>query len=267
MSSPTEPQISIPVCRSSPQANIRPDVTALCKAIKTIPGKGIAPFEKFLFHTLVSCMGVQNRLGNMPVGLNMDMWKKLGAREASAKEGEAIVEATRAYMTVVAEAAPFTDVLCEVHAHLLARGDGDGLGQYFTPWDLADLTAVLARDHFVHHPLKLKPGEPFAIHEPACGAGGLVLAQLRDLPAGVSSREVAIEAIDLDPTCCAMTTLQLVANSLLHGKLFQRVRIWCGNTLLPPEELQLFAALKREPDGQDRDQAWEQVMRKCGIRN
>lgn len=265
MSSPTEPQISIPVCRSSPQANIRPDVTALCKAIKTIPGKGIAPFEKFLFHTLVSCMGVQNRLGNMPVGLNMDMWKKLGAREAPAEEVEAIAEATRAYMTVVVEAAPFADVLCEVHAHLIARRDGDGLGQYFTPWDLADLTAVLAASHFDRHPPKQAPGQPFTIHEPTSGAGSLILGVLRDLPPGVQSRDVSIHAIDLDLLCCAMTTLQLVASSLTHGKLFRKVRVMYGNTLLPPEELQLFAMFKREVDHQDRLGWMDEIKQRWGM--
>lgn len=238
---------------------------SLCKAIRAIPGRGHVPFAKFLFHTLRACMEAEAMLGKQAAFLNLPLWVEQGAEVAPPTESEAVLNATRAYMTLVLESPPFTDVLCGAHAHLLARGDGDGLGQYFIPWDFADLTATLVRNHLVHHPLKREPGAPFTIQEPACGAGGLILGLLRDLPPHVSSREVLIEAIDLDPLCCAMTTLQLVANSLLHGKLFHRVRIWCGNTLLPPEELRLFAGLKRETDHQDRLGWMDEIKQRWGL--
>jgi hypothetical protein len=235
------------------------DIQSLCRAIKAIPGRGHKPFAKFLFNTLRACMAAEFIQRKQEVFLNVPLWRALGAEEAQSSEIEAVVNATRVYLALVLESPAFTDVLCEAHAHLLARGDGDGLGQYFTPPDVADLAAVLAVDQVARYPPKKAPGEPFRIHEPACGAGSLLLGHLRSMPRGWLLPEVVIEAIDIDPMCCAMTTLQFVANSLLHNKRLQQVRVWCGNTLLPPEELMEFAVLELKTEAQAEAITWAKI--------
>lgn len=147
------------------------------------------------------------------------------------------------YGAAVMHSAPFTDVLGDLHAELLARRGGDGLGQYFTPPDLADLTADLGIDFAVRH-----GDEMLTIHEPACGAGGLLLALFRDKQErpGLRPEDRMILAVDIDPLCCAMTALQFCMNALVHQRPIGELIVRCGNTLTDDLHSPLFFHAHRE---------------------
>ncbi len=83
-----------------------------------------------------------------------------------------MVAAINAYIKAVFASRPFDDVLGRVHAELLARKGGEGLGQSFTPGDLLDLVQALATRH--------RPGGSGAkVYDSCCGAGSLALAAIR----------------------------------------------------------------------------------------
>ena len=134
------------------------------------------------------------------------------------------------YKEAVKTCPPWTDVLGAVHANVLTSSNGEGLGQYFTPEDLAQLTAAIAHDHMKDHPPKKTSGAgAITIHEPTVGAGGLVLAQLEE--AGDDDRRYVIDAWDIDPLCCAMTSLQVLANVALHSRSVAGIYVREGNVL------------------------------------
>jgi hypothetical protein len=87
-----------------------------------------------------------------------------------------------------------------------------GTGQFFTPYALSLLTArmtlldaaeIVARKGFI------------TLNEPACGAGGMVIAAADTLHSmGINYQEqLHVTAVDIDRTACHMTYIQM---SLLH---------------------------------------------------
>jgi hypothetical protein len=111
------------------------------------------------------------------------------------------------------------DFLGEVYeAALLANANH---GQFFTPWAVSMLLARLNLGQ-----VQLAPDKILTIAEPACGAGGMVLAACQILAEqGINyAANVFIEAQDIDPTCARMTYIQL---SLIGAAAV----IVCGDTL------------------------------------
>ncbi|SDG94733.1 N-6 DNA Methylase [Paraburkholderia phenazinium] len=147
------------------------------------------------------------------------------------------------YATAVRYSVPFTDVLGDLYTKLLAKRGGDGLGQYFTPPDLADLAAAPGIDFAVR-----RGDEMLTIHEPTCGAGGLLLALFRDREnqPGLRPEDRLIQAQDLDPLCCAMTALQFCMNAFVHQRPIGELIVRCGNTLAKDLNVPLFFHAHRE---------------------
>lgn len=131
-----------------------------------------------------------------------------------------------AYSAAVKSNPPWTDIFVHLHAQRFDR-HAHALGQHFTPPDLAHFIGRLADSHIVRHPIA---DGTLALHDPCCGAGGLLLGQLSH---AVDGKRYAVTATDLDPLCCAMTALQVLANTLLHGrKWVSSIAVSCGNCLL-----------------------------------
>lgn len=103
-----------------------------------------------------------------------------------------------------------TDVLGETYM-MLGLGN-DRAGQFFTPYSVSrmmsmmlmgDVGAEVERRGFIR------------VHEPACGAGGMVIAAADSILAAGQNYQQTMHAtcIDIDPCCVHMTYVQL---SLLH---------------------------------------------------
>ncbi len=103
-----------------------------------------------------------------------------------------------------------TDVLGE--AYMMLGLGNDRAGQFFTPYSVSrmmsmmlmgDVGAEVERRGFLR------------LHEPACGAGGMVIAAADSILAAGRNYQQAMHAtcIDIDPCCVHMTYVQL---SLLH---------------------------------------------------
>lgn len=84
----------------------------------------------------------------------------------------------RAYLDTVEASAPWTDVLGDVHARLIASPGGEGLGQSFTPPDLGGLSGLLAHRLVTRFPTDSEDGIT-RILDPAVGCGSLLLGLLQ----------------------------------------------------------------------------------------
>lgn len=86
---------------------------------------------------------------------------------------------------------------------------GEELGQYFSPYDVATLTAALAHGPQLMQALEDKP--TVRVHEPACGAGAMLIA-LADLSRerGVNFQQrVIFDCEDIELTSVHMAHVQL----------------------------------------------------------
>jgi hypothetical protein len=133
----------------------------------------------------------------------------------------------RLYREAVKACPPWADVLSAAHARVLAAKGGEGLGQFFTPEDAAQLCGKLAVSYMKRQ--RICATGPITIHEPTVGAGSLLLAQMEAL--GEDASRCVIDAWDIDPLCCAMTALQFVANAVEHGRIVASLVVREGNVL------------------------------------
>ena len=215
-------------------------VSSLIKAIRGIPTQPNRPWsareamELFVQHALVGLIlaGKKSALNELDASF---YGPALGFRtlKEHSPPVEPLAHAIRAYRELVIECRPFEDVLVSVHAELLAAKGGEGLGQFFTPPDLVELAVTLFRHS---KPRAANPGR-FRIHDPACGAGGLLLGQIRSRMEEFPTETIEVSSIDLDPFCVAMTALQLQAAQVLHYSPLKHVDLWVGNTLAGPRKL------------------------------
>lgn len=83
----------------------------------------------------------------------------------------------------------------------------------------------------------VNPPRRFRIHDPTCGAGGLLLGQIRSRLEEFPADTIEVSGVDLDPFCVAMTALQLQASQVLHYSPLKHVDLWVGNTLTGPRKL------------------------------
>ncbi|MGO3743821.1 MAG: N-6 DNA methylase [Alcaligenes aquatilis] len=88
-------------------------------------------------------------------------------------------------------------------------------GQFFTPYEVSRLMAgILMADHSAYQ-AQLKQQGFITLQEPACGAGGMVIAAIHALvDSGINYQQALhVTAIDIDRRCVHMAYLQL---ALLH---------------------------------------------------
>lgn len=205
------------------------EVANLVKAIRAIPstpGKPWNPrvaFETFVQHALMSMAHIHaDTKGHLDTKV-----LAFGPLKKNVEEAPEVVAAINAYIKVVFASRPFDDVLGRVHAELLARKGGEGLGQFFTPGDLLDLVQALATSH--------RPGGSGAkVYDSCCGAGSLALAAIRSRLKHISSEKILVLAGDIDPLCAAMTALQIHANQTLHFLPLGAVKVTVGDELIGP---------------------------------
>ncbi|WP_321936370.1 N-6 DNA methylase [Paraburkholderia sp. J8-2] len=103
-----------------------------------------------------------------------------------------------------------TDILGETYM-MLDLGNARS-GQFFTPYSISHLMAGLLMGGRIE---AARSRDFERVHEPACGAGGMIIATAEAFhDAGLNYQEVMhATCIDIDPCCVHMTYLQL---SLLH---------------------------------------------------
>lgn len=121
------------------------------------------------------------------------------------------------------------DILGSIHNKLGIKKQE--IGQFFTPFHISEAIAEMSGiDVDVIHKEGFLP-----IHEPACGAGGMILAYVKVMQRNGYdiSRNLYVEAIDLDINCTLMTYIQLSMFCI-------PARVENGDTLLATENFVLY---------------------------
>lgn len=148
---------------------------------------------------------------------------------------EALATSVRLYKELVEALPAFSDVLMSVIEEMyLADKKGEGLGQYLTPPDLAQLIALLIATDLDNDGGRTKP---YRFYEMCCGVGSLILpiASNEAAKGRHRTRLINLEMNDLDPLMCSAAALQFVANSVIHEQDLHQLRVTCSNALTETE--------------------------------
>jgi type I restriction-modification system DNA methylase subunit len=176
-------------------------------------------FIDYAFNSMLQALGVMTFDGS-EIYLNDDLMQSVKKINDSAELGQAVIS----YCELVRASEPFTDVFSMLHEDLLLTGRrGEGLGQFYTPSDLADAIGQLM-------PL-LSDGKK--IEDFCCGAGSLPLAVLKrcalENPQALETVTVVLN--DIDELACKVAFLQVVANVLVKRIKVGSVLMFNCNTL------------------------------------
>lgn len=143
---------------------------------------------------------------------------------------QALATSVRLYKEVVEALPAFSDVLMKPIEEIGLDGKkGDGLGQFLTPPDLANLL-----DELINTDAKSEgPRTAYRLYEACSGAGSLVLpkAMTKAIEGRHRTRLIDLEMHDLDPFMCCAAALQFVSSIVVHEQDLHQLRVTCSNAL------------------------------------
>ncbi|MGU9837437.1 N-6 DNA methylase [Pseudomonas sp. LF195] len=143
----------------------------------------------------------------------------------------ALARSAQIYKGVVEALPVFSDVLHSLIEDIwLDDQKGNGLGQYLTPPDLANLIGNLID---VCESDRDKRTQPYVIHDDCSGAGSLTLpAAQREARVGRHRTQLLnLMVNDIDPLMCCAAALQLVSSMVVHEHDLHQLRVICSNAL------------------------------------
>lgn len=112
------------------------------------------------------------------------------------------------------------ELLGPVLMGLRGQGDKQAKGAFYTPMNVSQIIAAMSAPH-----------EGATIHEPTCGAGGMVIAAAHVMRRrGLDPTSVAWSLNDIDPLAVALAGV----NAVIHG-LGHNVTLTCRNALQPAD--------------------------------
>ena len=143
---------------------------------------------------------------------------------------QALATSVRLYKEVVEALPAFSDVLMKPIEEIGLDGKkGEGLGQFLTPPDLANLL-----DELINTDAKSESQRTaYRLYEACCGAGSLVLPKVmtKAIEGRHRTRLIDLEMNDLDPFMCCAAALQFVSGIVVHEQDLHQLRVTCSNAL------------------------------------
>lgn len=141
-------------------------------------------------------------------------------------------KAITAYAQAVRTSAPFCDILGPLYMELASHGGRQALGQYFTPWPVAQMMSAMT----LGMPSAKDNDELIRTIDPACGSGVMLLSAANfilchDGPEAL--RRWSFSGVDLDPYCARMMAVQFIANCAEHNLHVGELLVLRGNSLMP----------------------------------
>ncbi|WP_223526623.1 N-6 DNA methylase [Pseudomonas sp. BF-B-26] len=143
----------------------------------------------------------------------------------------ALARSAQIYKGVVEALPVFSDVLHSLIEDIwLDDQKGNGLGQYLTPPDLANLIGNLID---VCESDRDKRTQPYVIHDDCSGAGSLTLpgAQREARVGRHRTQLLNLMVNDIDPLMCCAAALQFVSSMVVHEHDLHQLRVICSNAL------------------------------------
>ncbi|RTX96386.1 hypothetical protein EJ576_21920 [Pseudomonas sp. C 49-2] len=198
-----------------------------------------ASYKMFVDYAFSSML---QALSHMQIfGSELYMRKQVRKSMRNINDSPELGQSVKSYCELVRACDPFTDVFSMLHEELLLTGRrGEGLGQFYTPSDIADVLAELM-------PL-LTAGK--RIEDFCCGAGSLPLAALKrcatTTPEALST--VTLILNDIDELACKVAFLQVVANMLVHRVQIGEVLMYNCNVITEWNETYTLMVGYKAPD-------------------
>lgn len=193
-------------------------------------------FIDYAFRAMLQALSLM-RVNGSEIYLNESTVESLHSIVDTPELGQSV----KSYCQLVKVNEPFADVFSMLHEDLLLTGRrGEGLGQFYTPADLADLLAHLM-------PL-LSDGK--WIEDFCCGAGSLPLAALKrcalENPRALATVTVVLN--DIDELACKVAFLQIVSNMLIHRVRIGSVLMFNCNCLIQWNDKDTLMVAYKAPD-------------------
>lgn len=158
---------------------------------------------------------------------------------------EQLFDASRAYARAVREVEPFSDVLGDLYMAVLPGGKW--MGQYFTPASVSDLLAQMQVPGLRER--AAQSDGLVTVHDPACGAGALLLAIGRSLEGDTQAlKKVSFSGIDKDYRAAMTAAVQLACVPVVHGIELGEIAIIHGNSLTMEHHRVVLHACSRDAD-------------------
>lgn len=184
-------------------------------------------FAQTMFNLVASADGLKLMDSSAKGTIFYDDAQRKPFDDYSQDEFKLLGELGRIYISEVRESMAFDDVL----SHLIDEHLGQDFGQFMTPSDASKLAAEI---NLAIEP----PNADSSIYEPACGTGGLVLAQLksnyeRNGKNGIARTEVVMN--DIDPFMSKIAAVQVFIQSALHSLPLHTIIVQCSNALTEPK--------------------------------
>lgn len=150
-----------------------------------------------------------------------------------------VQRAIEAYADIVSAETPFCDILGPTYMELASNGARFHLGQYFTPWPVAEMMAKISSGS----PVTDKADGLVRICDPACGSGVMLLAYASEVlltqgPEALS--KLSLTGCDIDPICARMFAVQAIASCNIHSLQLGECLIYRGNSLGPWNDLEVI---------------------------
>ncbi|EMG2881724.1 N-6 DNA methylase [Pseudomonas aeruginosa] len=215
-------------------------------------------FVDYAFKSMLQALSLMEICGSK-------IYMKEHVRESllNIEDSPALGQSVKSYCELVRACDPFTDVFSMLHEELLLTGRrGDGLGQFYTPSDIADVLAQLM-------PL-LSGGKK--IEDFCCGAGSLPLAALKRCAMTTPDALATVTVIlnDIDELACKVAFLQVVANMLVHRVQLGTVLMYNCNIITDWSEPNTLMVGYKSPEIQPESsitagqaKVFNKVMRLC----
>lgn len=141
-------------------------------------------------------------------------------------------DAIAAYDRAIAAEEPFQDILGPLYMDLASHGGRQALGQFFTPWPVAQLMAAMTITNVPEKP----DGDLLRTIDPACGSGVMMLAAANGILNSMGPgalRRWSFTGVDLDPYCARLMTSQFIANCAVHRVHVGELIVFRGDSLRP----------------------------------
>lgn len=141
-----------------------------------------------------------------------------------------VEKAVAAYARAIRANEPFCDILGPLYMELASHGGRQALGQFFTPWPVAQMMALIS----VGTAPERDDGSLITTIDPACGSGVMMLAAANAILHGQGPdalRRWSFSGVDLDPFCARIMAAQFIANCAEHQVHVGELAVFRGDSL------------------------------------
>lgn len=174
----------------------------------------------------------------------------------SKEELEQLAKAMR-LLTKEMEEAPFTDILGTYYTEVGSRSSQRSRGEFYTPQEISRMMAKISIDAKA----VIERGLPITVNEPACGAGGMVLAIAEEFaPDLVNGKRQGKSHVDLLRVTCQDINPTATDMCFINTTLWGIPALIIQGNVLANETINTWKNIHWARVGEDQRQAVMQMM-------